>query len=49
MNSYKEYIEAFRLDYEGRTEQRDFQVEDAKITLFPGVFPSDSPYTYSSH
>lgn len=46
--SYKKYIDAFRIDYEQRNTTREFQFEDLNITLYPGVFPSDSPYTFSS-
>jgi predicted O-methyltransferase YrrM len=45
--SVEEYIDKLLEDFQQRSEQREFQFDDVAVTINPGVFPSDSPYTYS--
>lgn len=43
------YLAAFRADYYERNFSRNFVHKGNALDIFPGVFPSDSPLTYSAN
>jgi hypothetical protein len=42
------YLDSFKNEFSVRAQRREAIIGGTPVTLWPGVFPSDSPLTYSS-